>query len=691
MTGFWEEHRGLSVGLLAGLVLLPLYCSTLIRKLSDAKRQAEEASRAKSLFLASVSHELRTPLNVIIGASDLLRGQRFARDDNEMVRMIGTAGRSLLGLINALLDFSRLEAGHMPSQIVPFDPASLAAHVHALMSVEAHKKNLHLGLFIAADVPASLTGDRRHLEEILINLIGNAVKFTDHGQVQVNIEVADRISDTVRLHVAVRDTGIGVAPHAQQQIFESFTQADETIIDRFGGTGLGLAISRQLVELHGGRIGLDSEIGEGSTFWFEIDFAVHAGAQAPAKPPQLLVVSQDSTLIALAEEIAGPSHAAGTIDEAEAALYDLRLAIGEPLAVLVDERLCAGDALAAAERLLAADPEQRITLVHIADSAEAAEAPAAQRHSVFVSAVARPLERSALASAVRIAGAVEGGGLSAEEEGARPRRSFRILVAEDNRTNQLIIRKVLERAGHRVEIASNGEEALTWLREDDFDAVLMDINMPVMNGIEAAKLYRFMSVGRKRLPIIALTADASPEAHTRCADAGMDECLNKPIEPRLLFQALDDLIPAESGQPITAAPSTGVVPLESHPRFHPAPSGGLNQTTLGELMRLGGRDFLAELVREFTVEAEVMLSDLHIAVANDDLATFADRIHALRSCAANIGAQSVFERCVAWRDITEQELAMRGEDYLMALRGDFETALAHLRAFLAQDQKSRIA
>jgi len=342
-----------------------------------------------------------------------------------------------------------------------------------------------------------------------------------------------------------------------------------------------------------------------------------------------------------------------------------------------------------AELLLAANPDQPIAPVHVSATEQALDPSSC---ALFVSGVARPLDGVSLAGALRIAAIAGSGGQSdAAEENQRQSRAFRILVAEDNRTNQMIVRKVLERAGHSVAIAADGEEALTQLREDDFDAVLMDINMPVMNGIEATKLYRFMSVGRKRVPIIALTADASPETHARCTEAGMDDCLNKPIEPRLLFQTLDALIPAGDGQPAAIA-AEGVVPLESHPRFQPAPSsGGLNQTTLGELLRLGGREFVADLVREFTGEAEVMLVQLHDAVAHDDLATFGERIHALRSCAANIGAQSVFERCLAWRDITQEELALRGEDYLAALRADFETVVAHLAAYLAEDRQSRIA
>lgn len=690
-TGFWSQHRGLSIGLLAGVLILPLYCSTLIRKLSDAKRQAEEASRAKSLFLASVSHELRTPLNVIIGASDLLRPHQADEEGLDMVRMIGTAGRSLLGLINSLLDFSRLEAGRMPSHPTDFDLFELAAHVRALMSVQARAKGLALNVFLAPDLPAALHGDRRHLEEILINLTGNAVKFTDAGHVQIAVS---RLADTggrVRLRFEVRDTGIGIAPQAQARIFESFTQADETIIDRFGGTGLGLAICRQLVELHGGEIGLESEPGNGSTFWFEIDYALAESVQAEvASEGQMLLLTQDHRLAAMAQALPATVHLAENADQAEAMLARLKPAQHGRTVAVLDQRLCGSDFAAIAARLRDADPGQKLVLVA---ACETGMLMTRAEQIACVSAIERPLAADALLGATRIAFAVAHGGAPAQDaaQEGHARRSFRILVAEDNRTNQMIIRKVLERAGHVVTIAGDGEEALTALREHSFDAVLMDINMPVMNGIEATKLYRFISVGQKRIPIIALTADASPEAQRRCTEAGMDACLNKPIDPATLFLAIDRLVPEEDGAAIPIDPASGVVAIESHPRFGQPGPGGLNEAAIEGLMTLGGPAFVQELVTAFASESAGMMEELAEAVARDDVALFGERIHALRSCAANIGAQSVFERCVAWRDITAEELGTRGEEYLALLRAELDTACTRLEAYAGDPRRTGTA
>ncbi len=686
--GFWARNTGFAVGLLVGVIIVPLYCSTLIRKLSAAKRIAEEASRHKSLFLASISHELRTPLNVIIGVSDLLRGQKFDREQAEMVQMIGTSGRSLLSLINSILDFSRLEAGQMPTQQTTFDLVALLAQVRAQMAVQANAKGLHLGLFVSSAVPGMIEGDRRHIEELLLNLAGNAIKFTADGHVQINVEVAGDRNGKVRLRFEVRDTGIGIAPQAQAHIFNSFTQADETIIDRFGGTGLGLAICRQIVELHGGEIGLESTLGEGSTFWFEIDYAAIAREEVAASrgDSHLLVLSDDLRLLSLGEEFAGETHACGSLEQAEDTLRTLRASKAETIIALVDDQLLGVATTETAENLFAADPKQRLMLIHVATEEKAL--PADDRF-LFTSSIPRPLERVAIGNAVRIALTSESGGLLPEIASgpSAVRRAFNILVAEDNRTNQLIIRKVLERAGHTVTVASNGEAALDALREENFDIVLMDINMPLMNGIEATKLYRFMSVGRERVPIVALTADATPEAQARCADAGMDACLTKPIDSQILFRTLEELVPI-AGAPLPVDPDSGVVLLENHPRFQPTSAGGLNLEALNGLLKLGGRSFVQELIDEFTREGKLMLDELHVAVAEDNLHAFGERIHALRSCAANIGAQNVFERCVAWRDITAEELSLRGEDYLRMLKTDFETSVEHLNAFATIELKT---
>ena len=291
-TEIWIAHRSLGVGLLLSLIFIPLYVSTLIRKLSAAKRQAEEASRAKSLFLASVSHELRTPLNAVIGLSDLLLASRMDAEQKDMTKTIGASGRALLALINSILDFSRIEAGHMPKNNTEFDLYALISETRKMLSVQAAAKNLTLAVHITPRVPRLLRGPKSHLSEILMNLAANAVKFTERGYAVIAADVVADTGSRLRLRFEVTDTGIGIAVKAQSRIFDSFVQADETIIDRFGGTGLGLALVKQLVELHGGSLGVHSTPGAGSTFWCELEFEPQGGDLRSGSPRGLPVVLQ---------------------------------------------------------------------------------------------------------------------------------------------------------------------------------------------------------------------------------------------------------------------------------------------------------------------------------------------------------------------------------------------------------------
>jgi two-component system, sensor histidine kinase RpfC len=270
-TGTWRQYPGLSIALFACLIMLPLYAAKLIRKLSEAKRHAEEANRAKSAFLASVSHEVRTPLNAIIGLGDLLHDQLRNPERRHMVSTIVNSGRSLLTLIKSILDFSRIEAGRMPSKVVQTDLYVAIGQLKAMLAAQAMSQALTLGVHITARTPAHILADYRHIEQILINLAANAIKFTEKGFVVVTVDAIQQQGERIRLRFEISDTGIGIPADAQDRIFESFVQADATIIDRYGGTGLGLAISKQLVNLLNGRMGLESAVGKGSTFWFEVD------------------------------------------------------------------------------------------------------------------------------------------------------------------------------------------------------------------------------------------------------------------------------------------------------------------------------------------------------------------------------------------------------------------------------------
>jgi two-component system sensor histidine kinase RpfC len=684
LTGFMVEHPGFSAALLIGLVMLPVYVSRLIRKLSEAKRQAEDASKAKSQFLASVTHELRTPLNAIIGLSSIFEGSALDREHAEMIETIGSAGRTLLGHINSILDLSRMEAGKMLSHDTEFDLYDLLVQVRNIVAVQV--KKLKVSIHITSRTPHFIVGARQKLEQVLLNLAGNAVKFTPSGHVVIAVDAVAETSGQMRLRFEVSDTGIGISTAAQKRIFESFSQADDTIIDRFGGTGLGLALCKQLVEIQGGQIGVKSSPGAGSTFWFEINVAYRPDQSASSvHSGPIILICADDRLKALVGSVAPNVCLIEDAGQAIAELNELKHFAGHEPVVIFD--CCSKNGVAEAVQSL--DLNFVPTLIRRIESGGRGLIPNPAR-SYCATTIREGADLAELKSVLQIALAVGGRRLIQKQTLSRTQndRKLSILVADDNRTNQLVLSKILERAGHTVTAVENGAAAVEALRCKRFDVAIMDLNMPVLNGIDAFRQYKDWLGDRVPTPVIALTADATAASSARCADVGFQAWAAKPIEP----QRLMDLITQVITQSSIEVASPALVPqldhgIPDHPE--PARKAIIGRETLLKLEQLGGRPFVEELIKQFTSDGDNMLHCLKSAFLDRDASKFDDQLHAMRSSAGNIGADALYFACLSLRQISPEELEVNGKEYLRQLTAELDDVRKELAGYLAEPVPSK--